>query len=333
MHLTRIPLIKAIEARRNSRVILYVTGDRPGLETQIHQEVYDYFVNILDDIGIVDRISMVLYTRGGSTLAAWSIANLIQQFCSHFEVIVPSKAHSAGTLMALGAEQIIMTKQATLGPIDPSINTPLNPGIEGAPPDARVPVSVEAVNGFVEFAKESMKIPDPHAVKDLLMKLSDKIHPLVLGEVFRSKAQIEMLGKKLLESAGMKPESIPSIVSFLCSESGSHDYSIHRREARKLGLPVDKPDDTFYSEIKSLYDDFAAEMALTERWDILGALGAQQSHPYTNKRCLLESATGGSYYFSTEGTIRRLQIPNQPQQVQDQRTYEGWRYEPTPPQN
>jgi hypothetical protein len=42
------------------------------MEAQIHQEVYDFFVNLLDEIGVVKKISLVLYTRGGSTLAGWS---------------------------------------------------------------------------------------------------------------------------------------------------------------------------------------------------------------------------------------------------------------------
>ena len=58
----RIEILRKIEQRRDSKAILYVTGDRPGLETQIHQEVYDYFVNILDEIGVVNKISLVLYT-------------------------------------------------------------------------------------------------------------------------------------------------------------------------------------------------------------------------------------------------------------------------------
>jgi hypothetical protein len=113
----------------------------------------------------------------------------------------------------LGAKAIVMTKQATLGPIDPSINTPLNPGIQGAPPEARVPVSVEAVNGFIELGRSSMgEGTDPDAIKDLLLKLADAIHPLVLGEVFRSKSQIQMLGTKLLESSNVDPARIPSLI-------------------------------------------------------------------------------------------------------------------------
>ena len=326
MNPDRLELLKKIENRRSSKAILYVTGDRPGLETQIHQEVYDYFVNILDKIGIVDRISLVLYTCGGSTLAAWSIVNLIRQFCNEFEVIIPSKARSAGTLISIGAKPIVMTKQATLGPIDPSINTPLNPGIEGAPPDAKVPVSVEAVNGFLELAKSNMPDADATAIKDLIIQLSQKVHPLVLGEVFRSKSQIGMLSKKLLSYTGIDEDSIGNIVAFLCSESGSHDYTIHRREARELGLLIEKPNDDFYQEIKALYDNFSSELKLTERWDPIRELGQSPKLDYIHKRCLLESTCGVGCYFSTEGSILRIQQGNQVA-IQDNRTFEGWKYE------
>ena len=56
-----------------------------------------------------------------------TIANMIRLFCDEFEVIVPSKAHSTATLICLGADRVVMTKQATLGPIDPGINDPPNP--------------------------------------------------------------------------------------------------------------------------------------------------------------------------------------------------------------
>lgn len=328
MRTDRIPILKTIEKRRNSKAILYVTGDRPGLETQIHQETYDYFVNILDEIGVVDKISLVLYTRGGNTLAAWSIVNLIRQFCDDFEVIIPNKAQSAGTLISIGAKPIVMTKQATLGPVDPSINTPLNPGIDGAPPDAKVPVSVEAVNGFIEFAKSNMDNPDSGSIKDLIIQLSEKVHPLVLGEVYRSKTQIQMLSKKLLSNTNIGDDKIKDIVSFLCSESGSHDYTIHRREAKNLGLVIEKPDDAFYSEIKALYDDFSTELKLTERWEPLREFGNSDHITYTNKRCLLESASGKAYYFSTEGEMRRVQQGPQIQ-IQDNRIFEGWKNETT----
>ena len=147
----RLQLYKEIENERNSKLLVFITGDRPNLETQISSEMQDYFVNHLDKFNLPDKISLFLYTRGGDTMAAWSLINLIKQFCKSYEVIVVAKARSAGTLISLGANKIIMTKQATLGPIDPSLNSPLNPQNPAFPqnPHARVPVSVESINSTV----------------------------------------------------------------------------------------------------------------------------------------------------------------------------------------
>jgi 1,4-dihydroxy-2-naphthoyl-CoA synthase len=89
MYNERLELYKEIENRRNSKLLVYITGDRPGFETQIHPEILDYFIDHLDKIGNAEKISLLLYTRGGNTLAAWSLVNLIRQFCDEFEVIIP----------------------------------------------------------------------------------------------------------------------------------------------------------------------------------------------------------------------------------------------------
>jgi hypothetical protein len=332
MYKDRVGLYQDMEKNRGAKLLVYVTGDRPGLETEIHPEVLDYFVDHLDIFGVVDKISLLLYTRGGNTLAGWSIINLIRQFCDDLEIIVPSKCHSTGTLMCLGANRIIMTKQATLGPIDPSINTPLNPGIEGAPPAAKVPVSVEAIKGFIGLAKEELDIKDDANLTQVLLKLSDKVHPLVLGQVYRARSQIQMLAKRLIENQMDDEETAKAAISFLCSESGSHDYTIHRREAKDgLGLAVEKPDDTLYALIKGIYDDIRGDLELTTRHDPYRLLAACTQVNYSLRRALVESVDGGSYCFVSEGVLNKHVLEPQPgvQRValEDQRTFEGWRHE------
>lgn len=329
MYADRKPLYADLEKSRQSRVLVYVTGDRRQMETQIHPEVMDYFLHHLDTIGDSDRISLFLYTRGGETLAAWSLVNMLRQFCKELEVIVPFKAHSAGTLMCLAADKIVMTKQATLGPIDPSVNTPLNPQIVGAPPNARVPVSVEDVNGFVEFAKKTLK--DDQGLAAAFQALAANLHPLVLGNAFRARSQIRMLAKKLMGDRFPDEAKAQNILEFLCSESGSHDYTINRREAGEhLGLPVEKPNDELYGLIKKIYDDVAKELDLTVPYDPNVLLGTQGSVNYSVPRSLVESAEGGSHAFISEGKLTKQQVPVQPGIIQtairDERTFEGWRH-------
>jgi hypothetical protein len=335
----RLDNYKKIEDLRKSKLLVYITGDRPGFETQIHPEVLDYFINHLDNLKKEKKITLYLYTRGGNTLAAWSLTNLIRQFCDEFEVLIPSKAHSSGTLISLGANKIIMTKQATLGPIDPSLNSPLNPQNPQFPtnPQARVPVSVESIKGYFELAKKDLQIKNSESIANILINLSNQVHPLVLGDVYRSRTQIQMLARKLLSKQLKNETQIKKIISFLCSDSGSHDYTIYRREAKEeLGLNIEKPDDNFYKIIKEVFDNIQAELELNKGFDPNIMLGANNQVTYSCRRALIESISGGTDVFVSEGTLIKntqliQQAPNIPPIqrviVEDQRKFEGWKHE------
>lgn len=326
---TRIDFYKAIEKRRDSKVLCYVTGDRPGLQTQIGTDAIDVLVDHLDKIGPTHRITFVLHTNGGDSMAAWTIVNLIHQFCKELEVLIPRKALSAGTMIAMGAHRIIMTKQALLSPIDPSINTPLNPQIEGAPPTSRMPVSVEAVQGYIDLARETLHIKGRSELIHVLQQLSEKIHPLVLGQVFRARPQTRFLADRLLSQQKIERQKARAIVDFLSSESGSHDYTINRREAASLGLTVEKPDDALYSEIKELYNSIRSELLLNNPYSQIQVLGGAPSVQYTFVRGLIESVAGGSNQFVSEGTLAKTQVHVAPgllgNAVSDERQFEGWR--------
>ena len=326
MNSERKQLYEAIEKERNSKLLVYVTGDKAGWETQIANDATDYISDQLDKIGVVEKISLLLFTNGGSTLAGWNIVNLIRQFCDDFEIIVPSKARSTGTLMCLGANRIIMTKQATLGPIDPSVNTPLNPTVPNAGPQARVPVSVEAIKGFLELAKHELNLKDDKALADIFNVLADKVHPLVLGEVYRAIGQIQMLARKLLVNQVKDESKIEKIISFLCSESRSHDYTINRREAKnELGLNVEKPSDSLYDLINRTYMSIREELQLRTSFNPESYLGADSSKEYTIKRTLIESLAGSTDCFVSEGRFAKIELPPQ-MGIQDQRIFEGWKH-------
>ena len=252
---------------------------------------------------------------------------MLRIYCDELQVIIPHKAHSAGTLISLGANSIVMTKQATLGPIDPSINTSLNPAIPGAPPQKTFPVSVEAVKGYLEFAKEELAIKDDMALANIMIKLSDMVHPLVLGQVYRSRAQIKMLAEKLLANQVTDSGKVKQIISFLCSDSGSHDYTINRREAKNsLGLNVIKPDDELYKLVKAVYDDISNELGLGLPFDLRGIANANGG-AYSIKRGLIESVAGGSNYFLTQGKITPVSLPNGQHGINDERIFEGWKHD------
>ena len=323
--------LEKIERQRGSKAILYVTGDRQGLEAQIGQDVIDLCVDHLDAIGPVSKISLILFTSGGDTSAAWNLVNLIQIFCDEFEVIAPGKCRSAGTLISLGADRIIMTKQATLGPIDPSIQHPLGPSIPGASPEARARVSVEAVYGYLDEIRacstdESLRV-------QALLDLSNKVHPLVLGQIFRSRQQIRDLAQRLLTRHTHDSDKVTKIIDFLCSESGSHDYTINRREAKQLGLKIENCTEDLYQVLRGLRENYSEQLQLREPYDLNTLARQGQLVEYEFTRAMVESIALGAHHYVSQGTIEttKLTIPSQPGQppvekmaIQDQRRFEGW---------
>ena len=303
MYLDRVTSYTNLQKELDGHVISYITGDRPNFETRIAPDVIDLFISHLDKIGSVNRIILYLYTRGGDISAAWNIVNLLRMYCDDLVVVIPHKAHSSGTIISLGANKIIMTKQATLSPIDPSLNNPLNPVIPNNPFNATIPVSVEAVKGYIELAREEF----------------------VLGQVYRSRAQIKMIASKLLKNQVSDQDQMSKIIDFLCSDSGSHDYTINRREAEtELGLKIEKPSADQYKLIKTIYDDFSDELGFGQRFDPQRIQGA-----YAVRRGFIESIAGGSDYFITEGRSSIATTPNGPA-VKIDKVFEGWRHEEVP---
>lgn len=328
MRADRLGLYKELEAKRHSKLLVYVTSHRPGKETLIAGDILPRFTEHLDVISKADKISLYLITNGGQTLTAWSLVNLIRSYCDELEVIIPANCFSAGTLISLGANRIVMTKQATLGPIDPSTNGIFNPVVNG---NQRAPVSVEFVNGYIEMAKKEFGIHNQDCMTQIFLKLSEMIHPLSLGEVYRSRQQIQMLAKKLISWQKLDKKTEDKVIKFLCSESGSHDYAIRRKEASEsLGLNIEKPDQDLYNVIKKIYDDISAEFEFDNAFNPEIILGPQTNANYSCRRCVVESVDGGTDVVVTEGTLTKQVLPTPAGnkiQIQDVRTFEGWRHE------
>ena len=329
MYKERKNIYSNIEKFMDSRVICYVTGDRQNLEIHIDQDVLEHFGDHLYKMGMTKRITLIIHSRGGITLAGWSLVNLIRQFCDEFNIIIPSRAHSAATLIALGAKSIMMTRQATLGPIDPNVNGPLNPQAPAPNTSTRIPVSVESVKGYLDFAK-SLGIKSEAEITRVVLDLASKIHPAVLGNVFRSRSQIRMLGKQLLSTHIQEESKIEKILDFLCSDCGSHDYTINRSEARdELGLPIAIPDDAQNKIIRTLHKDYCSELELLNPFNPNLFLGDEPEKEYSFTRGVIESVRGGSTRFISQGKLIRTKTPEeQPQNVQepleDRKTFEGW---------
>lgn len=326
MYQNRLDIMTQIENNRGSKVILYSTSSRMNMQTNIAGDVIDLFAEHLEKLESPAKITLILHTLGGSTLAAWNLVNMIREYCDYLEIIVLNKARSAGTLISLGANKIIMNNQSTLGPIDPSLTTPLNPIEPQTNPKRLIPVSVESVKGYVDFAKEELNIKAGKNFKEIYRTLSEKVHPIVIGGVYRSKVQIQMLAKKLLNLHFPKKKIIKRqrIVKFLCSDSGSHDYTINKTEATQLGLPIEYANAELNDLMCQLYKDLKLDLQLDSPYNPVKYLGSSTSKAYNFVRGVIESNFGHVHQFISKGTLSILSTPNGINKLNDNRDIDEW---------
>lgn len=115
----RQSLIKQIEKETNRTLICYVSGKAATID----RDHIAGFMEILHNIPVEENIDLLLHTRGGDIDAAEKLMALVQSTVGggEFRVIIPDFAKSAGTLIALGANKLIMSDSSELGTIDPQI--------------------------------------------------------------------------------------------------------------------------------------------------------------------------------------------------------------------
>jgi hypothetical protein len=236
---TTVRLMRGIEKLRGSRVISYWTSPMAKMADGSVAPLYDQ----LTAIGEVEKLDLILHTLGGDVEIPWRMTALIREFAKGFSVLIPHRAASAGTLLALGADEIVMTRFAVLGPIDPSRTHPLLPRREGEQPE---PVSVQDMRHAMQFIREAGQVDEefsysPEAMAQIFTALFDKLHPLAIGAIEQSYALAKLIGKRCLETHMAGPGAraeIDRIVDQLCDEYKSHAYQIPRREAKAIGLKV-----------------------------------------------------------------------------------------------
>jgi len=82
--------------------------------------------NLLLKIGDVKTLTLILGGPGGDGTVVENFVGLCRSQCKRFRVVIPNQAKSAATLIALGADEIIMGPPSEMGPIDAQILVVVN---------------------------------------------------------------------------------------------------------------------------------------------------------------------------------------------------------------
>jgi ClpP class serine protease len=223
----RLRAFRRLEERRKSRVIGLIhrqeTMSFLGIPLARYIDIEDS-ERLLRAIAITDKavpIDLILHTPGGLVLAAEQIAFALKRHPAKVTVFVPHYAMSGGTLISLAADELVMSDNAVLGPVDPQL---------GQSPAASIVKVLER--------KPIKEIDDQTIIQ---ADLAEK----ALRQVDRTVR--DLLGERLGE------EKAASLAHTLSGGTWTHDYPISVTEARDLGLSVSTDLPAEVSEMMSLY--------------------------------------------------------------------------------
>lgn len=235
--------IEKIERLRGSSVICYLTSIRHGVPARISHDQIRVLFDHLQGLPKcpVEQLDVFLCSNGGDSVVPWRAISLFREFAEKVAVLVPFRAYSAATLLALGADEIVMHPFGELGPIDPSVSNEFNPRTQDG---QLLAISVEDVKAYVNFIKSTVGINHEDELIKAIELLGNKVHPLALGNVERFLSQSRMMARKILKTH-MKEDSddhkIDEIVESMASKLYFHGHPINRVEAKDdLGLKVNK---------------------------------------------------------------------------------------------
>jgi ClpP class serine protease len=209
---SRRRLIAQIQRKRKSRVILLAhrqeTMSFLGFPLMRYIDVNDA-EEVIRAIRLTDPnvpIDIVLHTPGGLVLAATQIAKAINRRKGKVTAIVPHYAMSGGTLIALAADEIIISDHAVLGPVDPQLG----------------------------------QYPAVSLLKAVEQKSKDRIldETLILADQAKKAiAQVQETLRELLR--GKYPDPVVDNLAATLSEGRwTHDFPITFDYAKELGLHV-----------------------------------------------------------------------------------------------
>lgn len=218
----------------------------------------------------------------------------MREFCEKLAVLIPFRAHSSGTILALGADEIVMGPMGELGPVDPSVANIFNPLVdEKDPKKGPIPISVEDVSAYMTLIKEK-GLTDPAVFSTGLRALTDRIHPLALGNVHRQYLLIRTLSKRLLElhmKREEEKEKIEKIVEVLSEKLYYHEYQISRHEAKEIiGLNILYPSEKIEQLMWELYGGYKEALLLGEEFDFNLLLGNRESNDFLLDSGIIESS-------------------------------------------
>jgi len=288
-------LLSELIKHTNRDLITLVTSTKQPEQhfaAQIATDILPIFYDIFKGKGAEDKLDLLLYSAGGQIDAPWPIVNLMREYYQDIRVIIPSRAHSAATLISLGANTLDMGPLGSLSPIDPQLF------ITHPEKKETVSAGIEDIYGYYLLIQDTLQL-DSAGKTEALKLLSARIGPEILGQASRIRNEIRIIATNLLKLHIKDDKKIEPIVSSLVEKLHSHKYMINRKEAREIGLPVDFLDQTTEQISYKILYSYIDEVKMNEPGLDISFGPGENTKQLDMNRAFIE-APDKSYVFKTE---------------------------------
>jgi hypothetical protein len=308
----RLALIRSIEESLGAKVLVYFTADSPLVSALIAEDAILPMYDHLRAIGKQKRIALYLYSPGGQMETPWKLVTMIREFCDELHVVIPYKAYSAATMIAIGTDKIHMINKSELGPIDPALQLPPMMTPDGGGP--RLPdLGVEDIAAYLTFIRERANLTDQAAVSKAVAVLATHLTPTLLGRLERIYSHIRLVARNLLalHKPPLDDRQISSITQALTEKMYVHGHGIGRKAAKEIGLDVEFVDASGEKHVWGLYEKYEFVFRLRETRDVESYFppnSDEYEKPETSLACVESSA----HLHEFTGTIRARRIRNIP---------------------
>ena len=308
----RKALIEQIEQHRGSRVLCYVTGDRAPASAQIGDDAVRPMYDLLREIGQTDKLDFFLYSRGGAIDVPWRIVTALRTTAKEWAVLIPFRANSAATLIALGADEIVLGKFGELGPIDPIMNIQRVMPVPGGPGTVmQDSVSVEDVMAYVKFVQERAGLSDQAALSTGLTKLTERLDAVALGNAHRTHSHIRDVARRMLLSRNEphSEQTMATIVETLAERVYAHGHAIGLKAAEEIGLPAVAADSNLDQLMWDLLKEYEEDLKLLHPVDPAAALTGTDKYTEDAVIAIVESKAAAHEFTGKIEVSARRQMP------------------------
>ena len=239
------PIIARIEEALGTRLITYWNSDSGSV---CENDVIGLYA-VLRRLGPQERLTFFIKSDGGSGQASLRMVNLLRQFTVRLTAVLPLECKSAATMLALGADDILMGPLAHLSAIDSSLTHDLSPIDRD---NDRVSVSQDELLRVIRLWRAESKGRDGNPYSALY----PHVHPLVVGAVHRASSLSVKLCTEILSYHMRDRRKATSVANRLNADYPSHGYPITLREAQRIGLkaaPLSQPLNELLFELNEVY--------------------------------------------------------------------------------